>query len=120
MRSQNRGAVCGSLSRDYQEQNARGNQPSEDVIQKRRFQSFPLVFRNAPVVGWVRISQSERFDRAVCLEAIALNALGQVQCSLLGPVSIKLNAEAPRLRTPGDGCECRPVSDTGIEGCERS
>jgi hypothetical protein len=108
------------VARDNEYQSATRFQPAIRVAQERLL-CAPTVSRpQCPIVGWIQIKQAKALDRALYLQRIPLDDVGNPLSGLLGPIGIQLNTVAQRISTAGDNLERHAIASTRVNRGRRS
>jgi hypothetical protein len=68
-----------------------------------------------PIVRRIQIQEAKALDRALDLESISLDDVGNMFSGLLGTVGIKLYGVAKHLSTIGDNLKRHAIANTWVD-----
>src|SRR5271167_1341345 len=111
-------AIGESLSGNDEHQDTSRLQPTIGVAQKDLFGATAATLCRTfegPIIGAVFVQKAEAFDRAMHLQRIALEHVGNSLPGLLGAVSVKLDAITNHLGRACDGLESRTITYARIK-----
>jgi hypothetical protein len=100
---------------DDEHQNPSWFQPAIRVAQECLLSATTVSRPKGPIVRRIQIQEAKALDRALHLQRISLNGVGNPLPGLFGTVGVKLNTVTKHVGTAGDHLEGHAIANTRVD-----